>query len=466
MKFSHKLAVAIVLPVCMALSIGGTWSIHQNFYHALDTATQTHVAEQMSRRYELEAALTKIDEDDSNAIYSQITYYAEQQRQSGEDKNLFAVMGENGTILYSNAPQEISYQRQRDAVAAEEQSAIYAVGGAQTYQLLATQMRGVSRPLWLINVYDVSRQFSERDRQIRQHLILEGVVLLLAGGAAIAVSHFMTEPLRQLETASRALSNGNLTVRAQINSGDEMERLGNTFNSMAQAVCEQMEALTEEADRQKRFVAAFTHELKTPMTAILGYGNLLRSGEQSPEKRHLAAEYIYHESLRLEALSRELLLLLGLEQGGVALEKVALAAVRGELLRSLPELEPRLLWQCEDVFVLANQALLVTLLRNLILNAAAADSDGAEIEIWSLREAEKIRLGVTDRGPGISQDEIKRITEPFYRVDKSRSRNGGGNGLGLTICEQIAQVHQTHLQIESHVGRGTTVSIELWEAER
>lgn len=110
-----------------------------------------------------------------------------------------------------------------------------------------------------------------------------------------------------------------------------MEQLGKTFNGMAQAVCEQMQSLQEESERQKRFVAAFTHELKTPMTAILGYANLLRSGEQPPEKHHRAAEYIYHESLRLETLSRELLLLLGLEKGAPELGPVTLGAVKGAL---------------------------------------------------------------------------------------------------------------------------------------
>lgn len=463
MRFSQKLAASIVLPVCMALSVGGTWSIHQNFFRSLDMATQIHTEDQISQRYELEMDLVQVEDADPNTIFSHMTQYADRQRQLEKEEKWFAVIGENGTVLYSSIPQKIPYQYQRAAADAAEKSVLYATDGVRQYQLLGTQMRGLTKQMWLVNVYDVSQQFAERDRQIRQHLTLEVVVLLLAAGAASVVSHFMTEPLRQLEMASRKLSRGDLTARTQIDSGDELEQLGNTFNGMAQAVCEQMQSLQKESERQKRFVGAFNHELKTPMTAIFGYANLLRSGEQPPEKRHRAAEYIYHESLRLETLSRELLLLLGLEKGSIEMMPVPLSAVRGELFRSLPELETRMLWQCKETTVHANRELLVTLLRNLILNAAAADTTGKSVRIWSRSDQGNIRIGVTDCGPGIPEKELERIKEPFYRIDKSRSREIGGNGLGLAICEQIAQAHKTNLHIESCPGKGTTLSITLQE---
>lgn len=465
MRFSHKLAAAIVLPVCMVLSAGGTWSIHQNFTHSLTMEAQTHASAQRSQRYELETVLSKAETLDSNTLFSQITQYANERQQLGKKENWFAVLGENGTVLYSCVPQTIPYQRQRDAAEAEEGIVLYTSDGVETYELLGTPLRGLSRSLWLVNVYNVSSLFAERDRQIRQHMVLEAVVLLLAGGVAASVAYFMTRPLQQLEMASQQLSKGNLAVRIQIHSGDEMEQLGSTFNGMAQAVCEQMQNLQEESERQKRFVAAFTHELKTPMTAILGYANLLRSGEQPPEKHHRAAEYIYHESQRLETLSRELLLLLGLERGGPELKPVTLNAVKGELFRSLPDLETRLLWQCKDATVQADKALLVTLLRNLILNAMAADTSGNSVRVWCRNDSKGVCLGVTDSGPGIPRHELVRVKEPFYRIDKSRAREAGGNGLGLAICEQIARAHKTNLQIESRSGEGTTVSIILQEAK-
>ena len=146
MKFSQKLAAAIVLPVCMALSAGGTWSIHRNFFRSLDMATQAHTAAQIGQRYELEMNLGQAENADPNELFSQLMQYADQQRQMGKEENWFAVMGENGSVLYSNIPQTIPYRSQRDAASAAEQTVLYATGAGRQYQLLGTQMRGLSRP--------------------------------------------------------------------------------------------------------------------------------------------------------------------------------------------------------------------------------------------------------------------------------------------------------------------------------
>lgn len=464
MKFAHKLTLAIVLPLCVALSAGGTWSIHQNFRAALDAAARTYGADQMEQRYALENALSAVQGNSANEIYSCLCAYEQEQRAIGREELLFAVMGENGAVLYSNLPAEVPYQSQRQAVAVGEDRVLYVEAGTADYQLLGTPLRGLSRPLWLINVYEVSAQFAERDRQIRQHLALEGVALLLAGAAAVLVARLLTRPLQRLETVSAALSRGDLSARVNLASEDELEQLGRAFNDMADAMTGQMQALQEEAARQKRFVAAFTHEIKTPMTAILGYADLLRRGEQPPEKRHRAAGYIYRESGRLETLSRELLLLFGLEQGGVALEPVQLRVIWDEVERSLPELTGCLAREGGDVTLRANRALLATLVRNLVLNAAAADTEQGIIRLWCDRRDGMLRLGVTDTGPGIPAKELEKLREPFYRPDKSRSRQNGGNGLGLTICECVANAHGTTLHIESEPGRGTTVWITAEEA--
>lgn len=465
MKFAHKLTLAIVSPLCVALSLGGTWSIHQNFRVALDTAARTNSSTQMQQRYTLENELADVQNDSSNEIYTRLCAYEQEQHALAEKSQLFTVIGENGAVLYSNLPLDIPYRVQQQAVETGEDRVFYVDTGATKYQLFTTPLRGLSRTMWLINVYDVTAQFTERDRQVRQHLTMEGVVLLLAGAAAVLVARLLTRPLHRLELASMALSSGEQSARADIHSGDELEQLGQTFNHMADALTGQMQALEEESARQKRFVAAFTHELKTPMTGILGYADLLRKGEQTAEKRHRAAGYIYQEAGRLETLGRELLLLFGLEQGGVAREPVQLSTVWGDVIRSLPDLAGRLTVEGENPTLRANRPLLGTLLRNLVLNAAAADTQDGNIRLWCDRRDGVLCLGVTDTGPGIPAEELEKLREPFYRLDKSRSRQNGGNGLGLTICERIAQAHGTTLRMESEVGKGTTVWIPWEEAK-
>lgn len=465
MKFAHKLTLAIVLPLCVALSVGGTWSIHQNFLEALDTAARTNSSAQMRQRYALENELADVQGDSANEIYTRLCTYEQEQRTLGEEGLLFTVMGENGAALYSTMPLDIPYREQQQAVTTGEDRVFYVDTGATKYQLLTTPLRGLSRTMWLVNVYDVTAQFAERDRQVRQHLTLEGVALLLTRAAAALMARLLTRPLHQLELASRALSSGEQSARADIHSGDELEQLGLTFNHMADNLTSQMQALEEESARQKRFVAAFTHELKTPMTAILGYADLLRKGEQAADKRHRAAAYIYQEASRLETLGQELLQLFGLEQGGITREPVQLSMVWGDVIRSLPDLAGRLTVEGQDPTLRVNRPLLGTLLRNLVLNAAAADTQGGNIRLWCDQRDGVLCLGVTDTGPGIPAEELEKLREPFYRLDKSRSRQNGGNGLGLTICERVAQAHGTTLRMESEVGKGTTVWIPWEEAE-
>ena len=322
----------------------------------------------------------------------------------------------------------------------------------------------MDRSIWLVNAYDATKQFRERDRQILQHLILQVTALILTGVAALLISMILTRSLKKLESASDALSQGKTGVRVEISSGDELEQLGKAFNQMADAIESQVQMLQEETSRQKRFVAAFTHELKTPMTAILGYSSMLRSGEQPTERRQKAADYIYHESYRLEALCQELLLLLGLEKGEICLKPTPIAAIYGDVRRSLPENFIQLELLCEGkVSVQGNRILLATLVRNLILNAAAAEPKDCMVTVRCVRQSDGIRLSVEDHGRGIPEEELSKITEPFYRVDKSRARENGGSGLGLSICTMIARVHNSQLEIESCLGKGTKVWITLKE---
>ncbi|WP_455502398.1 sensor histidine kinase [Gemmiger sp.] len=213
-------------------------------------------------------------------------------------------------------------------------------------------------------------------------------------------------------------------------------------------------------DRQSRFVADLTHELKTPLTSMIGYADLLRSGELDDTRRRTAADAIYHESARLESLSRQLLALQGLQTDGIALENVRVAAVFADAARSLPEVTidadaPA------GAAVRAERVLLGDLLRNLVLNAwHAAPKDGT-VHLRCEDVGTFWRLTVRDTGCGIPPEALPHLTEAFYRVDKARARADGGSGVGLALCAEIAAAFGTKLEFESTPDVGTTVSILL-----
>lgn len=212
--------------------------------------------------------------------------------------------------------------------------------------------------------------------------------------------------------------------------------------------------------RQSRFVADLTHELKTPLTSMIGYADLLRSGTLDDARRRTAADAIYHESTRLESLSQQLLALQGLQKNGITLQAVDVAAVFHDVARSLPN-APLSLDAPAGATVQADRVLLADLLRNLAVNALHASAPGNTVRLTCTGAGNGWRLAVIDTGCGIPTEAVPHLTEPFYRVDKARARADGGSGIGLALCAEIAAAFGTKLNFASEVGAGTTVSLTL-----
>jgi anti-sigma regulatory factor (Ser/Thr protein kinase) len=218
-------------------------------------------------------------------------------------------------------------------------------------------------------------------------------------------------------------------------------------------------------------MSAFTHELKTPMTAVIGYADTLRSMQCEPEQQQRAANYIFSEARRVEALSEKLLQLLGLREQAPALEPLELervfARARAALGPSVAPVEP-VFQPAPGVRVRGDADLLVDLLYNLVQNAARARPKDGRVSIgWhTAAEGQGVDVTVRDTGCGIPAAALARVTEPFYMVDKSRARAGGGSGMGLALCEKIAALHGGRLQIESVEGEGTAVTVRLPAAKK
>lgn len=327
-------------------------------------------------------------------------------------------------------------------------------GGVQ-----ATYASSLQGGLQLATAYDLTDLYRGRDAALRRFLLLEAAVLA-AGAAVTAVfARRMTRPLRTLTIASAEIADGDYARRTGLHTGDEIETLSSSFDKMADAVQEKITALQADVRQREDFMGAFAHELKTPMTSIIGYADMLRTIQASPAEQYEAAGAIYHEGRRLEALSGKLLALLGLGEETITLQPTALAALWPRLQAACPGV-PLQLPAC-DAAVQADADLLLDLLCNLVGNAVKASEPGQPVEVRAADNGDTVTLTVADHGCGIPQSEISRVTEPFYMVDKSRARKQGGSGLGLALCKRIAEVHGSDLHIESTPGEGTRVSVIL-----
>lgn len=228
---------------------------------------------------------------------------------------------------------------------------------------------------------------------------------------------------------------------------------------------DRIDSLEGQAERREEFIASFAHELKTPLTAIIGYADMIRSMDMPPKQRFTAAGYIFSEGKRLEALSLKLLELIVVGMQDVEMRDFECGYfIREVAAVSLPSvkdsgLELNIFGDRGQVSLEGD--LFKTLMINLVDNARKASKKGQKVDLYGRQEQGGYAFYVRDYGTGMTAEEIDRITEAFYMVDKSRSRAQNGAGIGLALCQKIAEVHGTSLEYKSRPGEGTTVRVFL-----
>ena len=326
-----------------------------------------------------------------------------------------------------------------------------------------------SEKLTLKARFDLTPVYTARADQQRLFLKVYIVVVLCGIGISALLSFALTRPLRRLTSAVRRISGGDLSTRSRISSADEFGQLSRDFDAMADKLQENILRLESEMQRQEQFMGAFAHELKTPMTSIIGFSDLLRQGNLDENTRMMAADYIWSEGHRLEKLSFKLLDLLLLKKDTVTMHRVWLSHYLGEVERAMaPVMKKRgirLICKAEQKLVLLEPDLVKSLLYNLIDNASKAMDGEGLIGVMAVGIPGGCQFQVVDNGRGMEPGELSRITEAFYRVDKARSRSQGGAGLGLALCKQIVELHGGSLHYDSAPGKGTRVTVTLYGKE-
>ena len=202
------------------------------------------------------------------------------------------------------------------------------------------------------------------------------------------------------------------------------------------------------AQQRQELIDALAHEMRTPLTAILGGARLLERASLPQEKRASLLSSIAREAQRLSDMDERLLQLTRMEHGDVTMEAFSSIDMAREALSIFEGVE--LLG--EDAEFTAERELTIQLLRNLVVNAQRAGGE-TPVVVTLLPDG----FSVADTGCGMTNEQIARAFDPFYKADKARTRSAGGAGLGLTLCQRIAQLHHGTLTIDSEPGRGTTV---------
>lgn len=442
MRYTQKLITLLVLVLAASFGVGGCVLLYSDFaVQRGRTATANAAAHAQActllqtEILDLQRRGTTVDDD---ALTTRV-----------QALDIPAALWRGDTLICATLPGLAALPLEDTAtVTVRTEGAVYAV--------YASDLQGQLR---LVTAYDLTGLYRDRSAALTRFLLLEAAVLAAAAAVTALLAVRLTRPLAVLTDAGQQIAAGDYARRTALHTGDEIETLSQSFDAMADAVQDKIAALEADVQKREDFVGAFTHELKTPMTSIIGYADMLHTMQTDPDEQREAAAAIVHEGRRLEALSYKLLALLGLADKPLDFAAVPLAALWPRLRAACPEVELRTL--AEAPTVRGDADLLLDLLCNLVQNAAKASAPGAPVLVLCAADADTATLTVADRGCGIPQDQIARVTEPFYMVDKSRARRQGGSGLGLALCQRIAAAHGGTLQIDSELGRGTRVSVTL-----
>jgi signal transduction histidine kinase len=345
---------------------------------------------------------------------------------------------------------------------------------ARSDQVLTVPIGDPGAPLGYVEIGhgpDLGRQAVATTRNAFTYAALGAMLLAIIVG--LVVSRGLTAPLRELGTVASQMSGGDLSTRAPVRSRDEIGHLAGQFNQMAERLEASFAELAAERDTLRRFIADASHELRTPITALKSFNELMQDAAAGdPDAR---AEFLAESGVqidRLEWVTTHLLDLSRLDAGLVALDlghhdAADLIGSAASACRALA-LESRIALSVQAPAVAldleCDRARIELALCNLLDNAIRFAPDGGQVEIGAEQSGEAIRFWVRDDGPGIDPEDKPHIFERFYRGRAKRAGNGGrygGTGLGLSIVQSIVQAHRGRVWVESEPGPGSLFVIDL-----
>jgi len=376
-----------------------------------------------------------------------------------------------GTVLYRDNiqryPTSLGTTSREALMLGEPDYASHIVAGTDGMYLLVCSTTKLSDTEYLlVSSFDITAAYTLFEAQldlvrligIFSALVVAGLLLLLVMG--------LLAPLRSLSTTTRQIARGDLDKRAPVVGNDEVAEVARNLNTMADSIEHNVTVLEDLAESRKIFIANLAHEMKTPLTSILGFADILRVKRTvSDQDRVEYAGVVVSETKRLQGLSSKLMELLTIGNMHLSLEDIDLAELADELAVTLqPILEKQqihLVSTIDKATIHADRELVKSLIYNLIDNGIQASMPGNTISLATVVTNDLVIISVLDEGMGLPADQIPLLTEPFYMLDRTRTRKHGGAGLGLALCAEIAYAHDATLTIESEPDVGTRVSIAV-----
>jgi len=470
MKFSDKLFLWTTATLTVIFMAFGAFILSTFFQRILNREMEKGNTESQMFQYVFEMAYLAIPEE-YGGTYSVDRVTESVMKSLVKEDNTYFVFDKDSQLLFSDQ------LRNNDLIMPELTGIINYLDKEKTYgckimesgdryYLLNVCRSDCDGTIFYLGIQkDITSIYSERLILLNQYRMVLGILLFLGAGIIFMLSRYITRPIRELTITTRKIAAGDYKLRVHNNSRDEIGELSKSFNRMTDRLFQRMQEKELEAKQKEDFTASFAHELKTPLTSIIGYADMLSTMQLSEAERSEAAYYIFTQGKRLERLSHKLLELVSINNQ--EFKKIVISTKK---IESTLRVTMRPIWEQRQIKgkidmdkgnLSGDMDLLLSLLFNLLDNAVKAVEPGDFILLKGLRLENGYEIKVVDNGRGIPPEEISRITEAFYMVDKSRTRKEGGAGIGMALCKKIVELHEGSMQIGSRLGEGTVIKIFL-----
>lgn len=336
----------------------------------------------------------------------------------------------------------------------------------EKYLLIMKRELPYPRDFGVMSVKDITSTWEEGREQVWGYICVFTFVFAVSMVIVAAVTRHILRALEELQAQAERIQGGDFNSKVTLTARDELKELSDSLNRMSDQIRQQIEDL-------ELLLGAMAHEMKTPLTSIMGYADSLLHVRLSDRQREQSLEAIYRSAGRLNEMSGKLMQLIGLyenqeiESRQVDLVQV-LESIREENREKLKEetisfhivqKDGSKMQGTSTMMVEGDRLLLTSLFGNLISNSIKALDGFGEIRV-ALDSQTRI-VCVEDSGRGIPEEDLPHVTKAFYMVDRSRSRRQQGAGLGLALAERIVRAHGGAMEIESCLGEGTKVIVKF-----
>ena len=405
MKFFWKIYFSFTILFVLSFSIFGTWMIQRTFEHsyqkALDDGEWDNQMFQLAFEMNLNSLGVMYQTDELIPVMG-----ANVTQNLSESGNIYRIYNSEKKLLYESANASAQDMKVLNMLDDKHTSSyeVYRLG-TKTWLVYACRSVVNEKSYLLESITDISYIYQERESNYDWYVVMMLSLTAVMTVLVFVVTHFLTMSIAHLSHATRQFTSGELDARAIEQGGDEIAELASDFNHMADTISEKIDELKSQAKKQEDFTASFAHELKTPLTSIIGYADMLRSTPMTEEETMEAANYIFQQGKRLESLSFKLLELIVTDKQQYQFRMISVERLVNEALRLTREKREErkiaLHLGLEEGEIFGERDLLLSVLVNLLDNSRKAVRTGGRIQILGRNYGKTYELCISDNGCGI-----------------------------------------------------------------